>query len=295
VVTAELRPMPQLSLEEWRAARAAAGSPLPDPGDGQLEALTVTVDGVDVGGAVLQYDEQGGRPRGSLRALQTTLPDDATAPWGAVLAALEAHVRARGVVTLVTAVPPQLAGVFSAAGFLATMTTVSKRLDPNSVTELQEDQRVAVRLMDPQERRRFADEAMGLLRSGMERSGVTGGGVDLAELEGRVARLGDDEPPAGELLLTGLVDGVPVGRLWATIITDEDGAVDLVGNSVDLFPEFRGQGLTKSLLGALRRHMQELGVRDVRGRLYAHDSRGRRTVVDQGTGIDDVHLRKDLG
>ena len=83
-MTAELTPMPEATLEEWRAARAA-GSPLPDLDGGDLEAVTIAVAGVHVGGAILQYDEQGGRSRGSVRVLQTTLPDDATDEWAACL------------------------------------------------------------------------------------------------------------------------------------------------------------------------------------------------------------------
>jgi GNAT superfamily N-acetyltransferase len=296
VVTAQLRTMAAGALEEWRAARSASGSPLPDLEDGSdLEALTVVVDEVEVGGAVVQYDSQGGRARASLRVLQTTLPAGAGPEWTAVIAALEQRARERGAVTLVTAVAPELAGAFRSAGFQATMTTVAKRLDPASTTELQDDQRVVLRPMTPEERQRFAGEAVGLLRSGMERAGVlSGGGDDLGELGERIARLGHEELPAGELLLMGVLDGVPVGRLWVTLVTDDDGSTDVVGNSVDLFPQFRGQGLTRSLLGALRRHMAEIGVREVRGRLYAHDARARKTVVGEGTGIEDVHLRKDL-
>lgn len=296
MVTARVTPMPDAQLEEWRAAAAATGAPLPEPVEGdRYDAVNFVVDDVVAGGAVLTYDEQGGRNRASVRRLQTTLPHDASDAWTAVLAALEAHVRARGVVTLVTAVPPQLAGAFRTAGFQATMTTVSKRLDPDAAPELQEDQRVSVRPMDLDERRQFTTEVGTFLRSGMERSGVlAGSGASLGELDERVARLGDETPPEGELLMMGLVDGEPVGRAWATLVTDDDGAVDFLGNTIDLFPQFRGQGLTRSFLGALRRHVQTIGVRDVHLRVYAHDDGARRTFVDSGAGIDDVHLRKDL-
>jgi GNAT superfamily N-acetyltransferase len=129
----------------------------------------------------------------------------------------------------------------------------------------------------------------------MERAGVLSGtGANLDELEERVRHLADADPPAGELLMMGLVDGVPIGRAWATLVTAEDGATDFYGNTIDLFPEFRGQGLTRSFLGALRRHVKELGVRDVHLRVYAHDTEARRTFVESGAGVDDVHLRKDL-
>jgi len=295
VVTARVAPMPAAQLEEWRAATVTS-APLPEPTEGDgYDAVVLVVDDVVAGGAVLTYEEQGGRSRASVRRLQSTLPHDADDAWAAVLMALEAHVRTRGVVTLVTAVPPDLAGVFRAAGFKATMTTVSKRLDPDTAPELQEDQRVSVRSMDADERRQFATEVSAFLRSGMERSGVlAGSGAPMGELDERVARLGDETPPEGELLMMGLVDGEPVGRAWATLVTDDDGAVDFLGNTIDLFPQFRGQGLTRSFLGALRRHVQEIGVRDVHLRVYAHDAGARQTFVDNGAGIDDVHLRKDL-
>jgi GNAT superfamily N-acetyltransferase len=227
--------------------------------------------------------------------LHTTIAHDGRASWVPALAALEEHARRRGAQTLVTAVAPSLAGAFGEAGFQATMTTVSKRLDPGSAPELQEDLRVSVRPMAQPEREVFASEAMTFLRAGMERAGVLAGrGADLAELEERVARLADEPPPADELLMMGLVDGEPVGRAWATLVAGEDGALDFHGNTIDLFPQFRGQGLTRSFLGALRRHVRDIGVRDVLLRVYAHDERPRRTFVDNGAGIDDVHLRKDL-
>ena len=296
MVTARVTPMSEAGLDEWRASRAGSGQPLPEPVDGDgYEAVELVVDDVVVGGAVLTHGDQAGRARAAIRTLQTTLAPDAGAAWSAVIGALEAHARSRGVQTLVTAVSPDLAGVFRAAGFLATMTTVSKRLDPTSAPELQEDQRVSVRPMEPAERERFAGEVMAFVRAGMERAGgITGADAALEQLEERVAHLTDDPLPEGEFLMTGLVDGEPVGRAWATLVTDDDGNVDFHGNTIDLFPQFRGQGLTPSFLGALRRHVQEVGVRDVHLRVYAHDSGARRTFVENGAGIDDVHLRKDL-
>lgn len=290
MITARLRPMPAAELADWRTARAADGSPLPEPADdGRQEAVVVEVDGVAVGGALLEHT---GR-RCLVRVLHTTLPPDAADPWRAVVAALEAHALDHGAAVLATAVGPQLVPVFGAAGFRATMTTVGKRLDP-AAPRFQEDRRVAVRPMDAEERRRFAADARELLRSGMERAGVVDrAGARLDELEARLARLADDPAPAHEMLRMGSVDGVLVGRAWATLVPREDG-LDLLGNTIELFPEHRGQGLTKSFLGAMRREIQELGVRDVRLRLYGHDTDARRTLAEVGVGVTDVHLRKDL-
>ena len=140
---------------------------------------------------------------------------------------------------------------------------------------------MSVRPMELAERQQFAGEVMTFLRSGMERAGVlAGAGAALDELEERVARLADDPPPEGELLVMGLVDGEPVGRAWATLVTDDDGSVDFRGNTIDLFPQFRGQGLTRSFLGALVATCDEIGVRDIHLRVYAHDAGARRTFVD---------------
>jgi GNAT superfamily N-acetyltransferase len=296
VVIAQVLPMPEERLKQWRDASIATSAPLPEQVDGDgYDPVILLLDDVEVGGAVLTYDEQGGRRRAAVRRLHTTLPRDSRAAWGPVLAAVELHVRKRGVQTLVTAVPPDLAGAFRDAGYQATMTTVSKRLDPGAAPELQDDRRVSVRPMEPVERQAFASEVMTFLRAGMERAGVlAGSGADLTELAARVARLAEEPPPADELLMMGLVDGEPVGRAWATLVTDEAGAVDFHGNTIDLFPRFRGQGLTRSFLGALRRHVHEIGVRDVLLRVYAHDAGARRTFVDNGAGINDIHLRKDL-
>ncbi len=260
----------------------------------QLEAVTLTVDDVAVGGALLEHGEDAGRRRCAVRVLQTTLPRDADAAWSAAITALEAFARARGVATLTTAVAPELARVFGAAGFHATMTTVGKRLDPDSAPELQEDRRVAVRPMDAGERERFVADVGEQLRAGMARAGVVDPETSqLGELDARLARLSDDPPPAEELLMCGLVDGVVVGRAWATLV-EKDGALDFHGNTIDLLPEHRGQRLTPSFLGALRRHVQEIGVRDVHLRVYGHDVGARQTFLDAGAGIADVHLRKDL-
>jgi hypothetical protein len=282
-------------LEEWRAEAAATATPLPDPveGDG-YDPVELVVGETVVGGAVLTYDGEGARQVARVRRLQTTLSHDDAEGWAAVLPALEAHVRARGARTLVTAVPPGLAGVFGAAGYHATMTSVSKRMDPGSVHELQDDRRVSVRPMDAAQRRRYAVDAVALARAGMERAGVSGASGSVDDLTDRIRALGADPLPPGELLLVGVLDGVPIGRLWATLVTTDDGATDFVGNLIDLFPEFRGRGLTRSFLGALRRELHALDVRDVRGRLYAHDARARHTVVAEGTRVDDVHLRKEL-
>jgi GNAT superfamily N-acetyltransferase len=291
VSVARVTPMPEDRLAAWRAGSSGAGTPLPT--DGELEAVELTVDDVVVGGALLGHTSEAGRGRTAVRRLQTTLDPSASEPWAAVLRALEEHARGRGAATIVTAVPPALSGVFRAAGYLATMTTVSKRLDPGSAPELQEDRRVAVRPMTTDERRRFADEVAALLRDGMTRAGVLSG-TSLGDLGDRLAGLAADPAPEGELLVVGLVDGVPVGRAWATLVTADDGALDFLGNTLELFPEYRGQRLTPSFLGALRRHVQTLGVRDVHLRVYAHDDGARRTFLEAGAGIDDVHLRKDL-
>jgi hypothetical protein len=293
--TARVAPMPEADLAAWRAARAADGTPLPEAsGDRLIEAVTLTVDDVAVGGALLEHGEDAGRRRCAVRVLQTTLPHDADDAWSATIAALEAYARARGAATLTTAVAPELARAFGTAGFRATMTTVGKRLDPDSAPELQEDRRVAVRPMDAGERERFVADVAEQLRAGMARAGVVDRETSqLGELDARLSRLTQDPPPADELLMCGLVDGVVVGRAWATLV-EEDGALDFHGNTIDLLPEHRGQRLTPSFLGALRRHVREIGVRDVRLRVYGHDARARQTFLDAGAGVADVHLRKDL-
>ena len=293
--TARVDPMPAAELAAWRASRVASGTALPDPSDdAHLEAVTLTVDDVTVGGVLLEHVDDAGRRRCAVRVLHTTLPRDADGPWTAAISALEAFARARGATTLSTAVAPELARVFGAAGFQATMTTVGKRLDPDSAPELQEDRRVAVRPMDAAEREQFVTDVREQLRAGMARAGV----VDressrLGEMEARLTRLADDPPP-DELLMTGTVDGVAVGRAWATLV-EREGALDFYGNTIDLLPEHRGKRLTPSFLGALRRHVHELGVRDVHLRVYSHDADARRTFLDEGAGVEDVHLRKDLG
>lgn len=292
--TARLAPMPEADLDAWRASRAASGAPLPDPTAGAVsEALSLTVDGVVVGGALLELVDDAAGHHCEVRVLQTTLPRDAGVAWQAVARALEDHARRRRASTLTAAVAPELVGAFGDAGFRATMTSVGKRLG-SAPTELQDDRRVDVRPMTADERTRFVADVGVQLRAGMARAGVVGeDGAGLAALDERLERLLQDPPPDNEVLLTGTVDGVPVGRAWMTLV-DRDGELDLDGNTLDLFPEHRGRRLTPSFVGALRRHAAGRGVRDVRLRVYAHDTGARRTYLDAGAAIHEVHLRKDL-
>ena len=252
----------------------------------------MVVEGVEVGGAVLTYTDDAGHLRCSIRLLQTTIADDAAEVWAAVVTAFEEHVRPRGVRSLVTAVPPQLAGSFQAAGFGATMTGVAIR-HPEHDRVLADDGRVAVRTMTDDERRRFAAEAPGLMREGMTAAGVlTGPDAPTTRLDDRLAALADHPPPE-ELLLTATVDDVAAGRFWATLVRGEDG-VDLLGNYLDLFPEFRGQGLTRSFMAAVEGWVVAHDVRDISGLLYGHAADARSTVLGFGASLADIHLRKDL-
>ena len=81
------------------------------------------LDGVLVGGVALALTA-GEHPSVSIRVLETTLPDDATEHWLAVIGAIERQAQSVGARTIVTAVPARLASVFQQAGFGATMTGV---------------------------------------------------------------------------------------------------------------------------------------------------------------------------
>lgn len=289
-----LLPMSDEAVAQWRATREAAGSSFPEAaGSEVLECLEVHVEGVAVGGAVLGHTAAEQRPRTSIRLLDTTLADDGTTHWRAVLGAVEDHARERGATLLVTAVPARLVGSFQAAGFVATMAGMGTTVEPGAQRRTPATSRVALRPMDAGERRRFVPEAREFLHAGMTRAGVVGDATaPMVEVEQRLEALADD-PPAEEVLLAAEADGIPVGRLWATRVERGDG-VDLVVNTVDLVPERRGQGLTRLLLSALETYVREQGVRDVRGRVYGHDARARNTLHSLGLGVDDVHLRKDL-
>jgi len=67
-----------------------------------------------------------------------------------------------------------------------------------------------------------------------------------------------------------------------------------VGNTMFLYPEHRGRGLSKSFLGVLVRHAERLGVADVRRRVYGRDQWARQNFIREATVVNDVHLRKDL-
>jgi GNAT superfamily N-acetyltransferase len=278
------------AVAEWRAAREASGSLLPEAdGAERLDALEIVVDGVAVGGLVLTF----AGTRATIRLVETTLPADAGEAWAAVLGAVDEHAGAGGATTITTAVPPAALAPFRDAGYLATMTGVAVDL-ADSGRVLPDDGRVAVRPMTAAERAVFAREAAGFMREGMERAGVLPtAGAPMDELDRRLAGLVEDPPPA-ELLLTATLRGEPIGRFWATL-EQRDGRVDLAGHTIDLFPEHRGQGLTRPFMAAIETYARDHGLREVTGRVYGHDVRARTTLVEMGLGVDDVHLRKDLG
>jgi len=295
VTDARVRPMPGQTLEEWRADRDAAGTPLPGPyRDEQHEAVVVEVGGVDVGGALLAYGREGAGLRCAVRVLQTTLPYDAVEAWTAVASALAAHAGERGATGLATAVAPDLTAAFGRAGFQATMFGTAHTLHPGIAPDLQQDRRVSVRAMDVEERRRFVEEARALLHGGMARAGVADPASSrLEELEARLVRLGDDPVPEGELLLTGMLDDRPIGSMWATLVRREEGT-ELHGHTVHLHPEYRGQGLSRSFLGAIVRHLDEKGLRRVRARVYGYDRWARSILIPDASRVTEVHLRKNL-
>lgn len=293
MVHARLTPMPPAELEDWRAARRGGPDALPEavPGE-ELEALVVVVDDVAVGGVLVGCSPTGDARRCSVRALETTIPSDATEVWAAVLTAIADHARDGGADAVITAVPPRLAPLFQASGYRATLTTHAKTLDADA--KFQEDRRVAVRPMDAAERRSFAADARGMLEAGMLEAGLLlGPDAPLERLHERLDRLAEDPLPAEEVLVTATVDGQPVGRCWGTLV-ERDGGLDFLGHVIELFAPFRGQRLTPSFLGAMSRHVRELDVRDVSLRLYGHDQRARRSFVEAGVALADVHLRRDL-
>ncbi|WP_134740032.1 hypothetical protein [Nocardioides sp. 503] len=287
--------MSEAAVEEWRAHHAAAGgSSFPDPSasDGvEVEALEVVVGDVAVGGVVLSH--RADLARTTIRLLDTTLDDDDAPRWLAVLAAIESYAVTRGARSLVTAVSPRLLAPLQQAGFTVTMTGVGVTVAHGPDRRMVDDGRVRLRAMDDDERRRFVPDAREILRSGMSQAGVLAEpGAPMDTVEQRLAGL-VESPPSDEVLLLASVDGVPVGRFWGTL-AERDGVVDLVGNTIDLFPEHRGKGLTRPFMAALETYAREHRLRDFRGRLYGHERRARTTVVGMGAGIDDVHLRKDL-
>lgn len=288
--------MPAADLTDWRAARAADGVPLPEPDD-ELEAVLLELDGVTAGGALLRLSRQGDRLVCTVLVIQTTVPPDAVEHWEAVALTLAEHARERGAEAVVARVDPGLTTAFGRAGFRATMLEGGGALDPGARPDLQEDHSVSVRPMTPAERVRFVEQAGEVVRAGMARAGVADpGGPGVAEIDAQLAVLAADPPPRGELLLTAVVDGEAVGSAWATLVPRGD-AIDYHGRSMFLFPEHRGRGLSKSFLGALVRNAAELGVADVRFRLFGHDTPARTVFVPghyEAEAVTDVYVRKDL-
>jgi len=109
----------------------------------------------------------------------------------------------------------------------------------------------------------------------------------------RLAGLAGDPAPEDELLLTGVVDGESVGSAWGTLVAHER-ALDFHGHSIHLAPEHRGQGLSRSFLGAIARYVSDLGLRDVHLRVYGYDQWARGLFVPHAGVLDEVHLRKEL-
>lgn len=288
-----LLPMSDEAVAEWRAARATAGRGFPEPSEAdRLDVLEIELDGVLVGGVALALTA-GEHPSVSIRVLETTLPDDATEHWLAVIGAIERQAQTVGARTVVTAVPARLASAFQQAGFGATMTGVGTPIDPGSDRLTPETDRVGLRPMDDEERRRFVREAREFVSVGMTRAGVlTDPRGASGTVERRLATLAD-EPPYDEILLVVTDEGSPVGRVWCTRVV-RDGAAAMVINTIDLAPEHRGQGLTPLVLSALETYAREHDLRDVSGRVYAQHTQLRGSLAGFGVGVGEVHLRKDL-
>ncbi|MCA1983399.1 GNAT family N-acetyltransferase [Nocardioides nematodiphilus] len=280
-------------LEQWRAARASAGTPLPDAG-AEREAVTVTVDGVEVGGAVLAYSAEPSGRRCAVLLLQTTVPYDAVDRWTAIARGLEDYARRRAATEITTAVAPALAAAFGHAGFLATMLGAERPFGPNGWAELHDDGRVTVRPMDLAERQRFVGELRELMLSGMTRAGVVEpGSPSLEELKTRLVPLLEDPLPADQLVLTALIDGAPGGGLWATL-APVDGGREIHAHALQIDAEHRGRGLGRSFLSALNTYVAPLGARGVRLRVYGFDRRAQQLFgVTQDT-VEEIHLRKDI-
>lgn len=277
-----LVPLPDEAVTQWAASRPH-GLPMASDGE-RLEHVELHVDGVAVGGVVLGHLGDGEDARLTIRLLDTTLADDDLAHWRSVVAAVERHADHTGARSVVTAVAPPLAATLGEAGFTPTMTAVGVTVPEERVTPPTD--RVALRPMDADERRRFVPETRELLRAGMTRAGVVG------DADERLTALTDD-PPAGELLLAVVADGATVGSLWGTL-HGPDGARDLLVNTIALDPAHRRQGLTHAMLSALETHLRDHGVRRVRARVYAHDARALDTLRALGMTVEAVHLRKDV-
>ena len=86
---------------------------------------------------------------------------------------------------------------------------------------------------------------------------------------------------------------MPVGRAWATLV-EQDGAIDFLGNTIDLFPEHRGRGSRRRSSGRCAATCTRSGSVTCTCGSTAHDVGARRTFLDAGAGVADVHLRKDL-
>jgi ribosomal protein S18 acetylase RimI-like enzyme len=277
-----LVPLPDEVVAQWAASRPNG---LPGAAeDERLEHLEIHVDGVAVGGVVLGHLGDGPGARVSVRLLDTTLADDDLDHWRSVLEAVERHAGEAGAGSVVAAVAPTTAATFRATGFAVTMTGLRIDIPAGRITPPTD--RVVLRPMDDDERRRFVPETRQLLRAGMTRAGLAG------DVEGRLTALTED-PPAGELLLSAVADGTAVGRLWATL-HERHGARDVVVNTIAVDPAHRGQGLTRAMLSALETTLRDRDVRRVRARVYAHDTRALETLRGLGMGVDSVHLRKDV-
>lgn len=292
---ARVRPMPRAELEAWGAARAQSGVSLPEPfHEDRHEAVTVEIDGVDVGGALLALSSEGGAERCVVLVLQTTVPYDASERWTAIASALGEYAASRGATTLAAAVAPALAGAFGRAGFQATMISASLGFGPDGWSGLVEDGRVSVREMDLAERRVFVDQVRAQMHAGMARAGVVDPASSrLGALEERFAALLHDPLPEQERTLAAIVDGRFAGGLWATVVPTESGTVGHV-HSLHLDEEHRGQGLSTSFLAALRTRADEMGVEEIHVRLYGYDQWARHFFLTEDATLEDVHLRKNL-
>ena len=259
------------------------------------EDIGIAVGGVDSGAVRLTYSQQAEGCRATITKLQVDLPPQDKG-WTDVLGAIEGHAKSRGAVTVGISSSPDYVGAFHAAGFRTTMMAFSIP-STDVFQELPSDDRMAVRFMDKAERQQFIAEVGEVLDGGMQRAGVLAAETDREKLEAALTEMARDSSGTAKdehLLVVGELNGLPVGRLWATRIVEGE-HVDLSFQTVDIFPEHRGRRLLPFFYSALIPLIREVGAQNCRFRLYGDDQRAQDFVLSRSARLLDVRLRKDIG
>ncbi len=285
-----------IGVDEDEAARRAEenlAKVLPEgPRTPDHQLLTARVDDRVVGCAWLAVDRSPQGVAGTLR--QFALAEGhSRMDLHTFLRAVEKAAELEGATSIAFEVEAAAAPEVLAVGYLATMVTLSKRIDLSPPVEFEGVPALTLRKMTDEQ---YADLVTDLRRTELDdlrRSGVLRPGAEDARPESPLDRLPQGKDTPGQNFLMGYDGDEPVARLWVTLRKNAEG-LDGYSNYMDVVSTRRGQAYGKAMGAAANALYREKGVREIRFRMFAANTPARALAASLGYHEDRLLMRKDL-